>query len=166
MPKQTKPPIERFMDYVSPEPNSGCWLWLGSWDSRPGKGYGYFFLEKLMGAHRASWMLFRGPIPEGQEACHKCDNPACVNPDHLFLGTRKENVHDSIRKGRHVGGPKFSAFMMPIALRGEAHGRARLTNADVLAIRQSPAKQRDLAAKYGVSQSTIWRARKTHWKHI
>ena len=95
--------LDRFMAMVSPEPNTGCWLWLGS--ARP-NGYGLFFLGgKTVGAHRAAWMLVRGPIPSGLFACHHCDVPACVNPAHLFLGTAKDNAADMDSKGRRVVAP-------------------------------------------------------------
>lgn len=81
-----------------------CWHWLGC-----GKGNGYGSVrigEKNMGAHRYSFELFVGKIPEGMEVCHACDNRYCVNPDHLFLGTRKENMEDCKAKGRTYGGPR------------------------------------------------------------
>lgn len=93
---------------------SGCWEWLSAQQPR---GYGFFTMyKKERGhtncelAHRASWMLHNGPIPEGQFVCHRCDNPSCVNPAHLFIGSAQDNVSDMIQKGRDrlIGRPRVS----------------------------------------------------------
>jgi len=90
---------------------SGCWEWTGTINRH---GYGVICLmldgkPNTMPAHRLQWMRVRGRIPEGQDCCHTCDNRRCINPDHLFLGTPKDNIHDMIRKGRaNFGGLKFS----------------------------------------------------------
>lgn len=87
---------EMLMERVIPEPNSGCWLWLGATT----RGYGSFRARGYNLAHSASYETFRGPIPAGLFVCHKCDTPACINPDHFFLGTAKDNAQDAAAKGR------------------------------------------------------------------
>lgn len=103
-----QPRDEAFNERYMPEPNSGCWIWIGNANrdgyglltgSRKGKPY---FL-----AHRVSWEMHKGAIPDGLHVLHRCDMPACVNPDHLFLGTHSENMHDMGRKGRGRGKVMF-----------------------------------------------------------
>lgn len=117
-----------------------CWPWTGADD---GHGYGMMFDTK---AHRASWEVHRGAIPDGLCVLHKCDNPACVNPRHLFLGTHQDNMRDKIAKGR-AAGP-----------RGTRCPHARLNEEQVRNIRQelsAGAGHRQLARKYGVNHQAI-----------
>lgn len=153
---------ERFNRNHMPEPNSGCWLWEG----RLTGGYGSFYMEtpkRRTTAHRGSWLLHRGPIPDGLVVCHKCDNRACVNPAHLFLGTYAENMQDASRKGRMNWRPG-EVRNLP---RGEDHHGTKLTVADVVAIRSSEMSGVALAARYGITPTSITRIRKRKvWRHV
>lgn len=124
-----------------------CWIWTGSTD-----GHGYGSIRRngvLHKAHRVSYVFAHGSIDENLNVLHKCDNPSCVNPCHLFLGTQKENVQDMVKKGRNKYGD----------LRGENGSGAILNQKQVDEIRQLLAKgnvtQRFLAEEYGVSYSAI-----------
>jgi hypothetical protein len=93
--------IERITARVSPEPNTGCWIWLGDRDSG---GYGRLMVDgKRRSAHRFAWEIANGrPAPADREVCHRCDNPSCVNPDHLYAGTSRDNKLDCLLRGRHA----------------------------------------------------------------
>ena len=111
---------ERFFEKV--RKGQGCWEWTAY---KAPTGYGQFYLDgKPKYAHRLSWELAHGEIPDGMCVCHTCDNPGCVNPDHLFIGTHQDNVADRHQKGRSHK-PK-----------GSKHGRAKLTEEDVHLIRE------------------------------
>lgn len=94
--------VRGIMNRVEQEPNTGCWLWTGA--VIPVSGYGQMRYGKgtPKKAHRVSYEIFVGPIPDGLYVCHRCDTPLCVNPDHLFLGTAKDNAQDAMRKGRYA----------------------------------------------------------------
>ena len=120
--------INRFMSKVKTVPN-GCWLWIGATNVRR---YGKFWFEgKVDKAHRVAWKLFKGPIREGLCVCHHCDTPECVNPNHLFLGTQKENIHDMHEKRR---GEKLRKMTHAS---DETHQVSKLSNAEVRFIRES-----------------------------
>lgn len=100
-------PVEvRFWRYVSPEPNSGCWLWDGSLDSH---GYGTIgrYDGKGLRATHVSLSIAGRPVPDGLLCCHTCDNPPCVNPDHLWAGSPQDNMDDKVAKGRNRNGVVF-----------------------------------------------------------
>lgn len=122
---------------------NACWEFIGA---RHRFGYGKIGIagEGPRDAHRVAWEVTRGPIPNGMEVCHSCDNPPCCNPAHLFLGTRKENAHDAMRKGRTTI--------------GERNPMAKLTWKDVADIRARHASgetRKSIARHYGVSPATI-----------
>ena len=97
-PKQFGRPVSRF--WANVQKTNGCWEWTGG---KHAPGYGRLFVAtKEMRAHRFSWLIHNGRIPDGLFVCHKCDNPNCVNPEHLFLGTHQDNMDDMVAKGRVV----------------------------------------------------------------
>lgn len=143
MPRWNQTPIERLIAKTEAM-ESGCWNWVGTTVGSKTHRYGHFRLDgKLILAHRASWLLHGGEIPNGLHVLHRCDNPLCVNPKHLFVGTRSDNMMDMTAKGRH-----------PYPL-GETHHRAKLTNDEVRAIRASVQSHNQLARAYGVTKRTI-----------
>lgn len=111
------PADQRFCDNIFPESNTGCWLWDGPCDYCGVKGYEVLkpfitaFGRRWI-ASRFSWFLFHGDIPDGMKVCHKCDTPMCVNPDHLFLGTQKDNMRDCSIKGR-LGAQRYPERYSP-----------------------------------------------------
>jgi hypothetical protein len=127
---------ERFWSKVTR--GEGCWEWAGR---RHRQGYGAFWIGcKIFLAHRVAYELEGGAVPSGLCVCHRCDNPPCVNPAHLFLGTQRENVADMVSKGR---------------------GNVRLSAADIEEIKRLQAAgmyQRDIAARFGVCVTTVMRA--------
>jgi hypothetical protein len=144
---------ERWWHYV--EKGRGCWEWQGSRDNN---GYGRLNVDGVpMLAHRLGWSLLRGEITPEQHVLHKCDNPRCVRPEHLFLGDQVENNADKMRKKRHRYGVS----------RGEDHGCAKLTADQVREIRIHKGPLRVIAAEYEISTtqaSDIRRGRS--WRHV
>jgi hypothetical protein len=156
-PKKMLPSVRFTLSWEHDE--SGCWNWLG----RLWNGYGRINVEgKTLRAHRYSWMLRNGrEVPAGMVVCHSCDNPKCVNPDHLFLGTPAENVMDCVSKGRHARGDKLAH---PRA-KGEKNGNSRLTKEQASAIRFDGRPQRVIAAQYGVCRETVGKIKRGElWK--
>lgn len=134
--------IDRLLKRTEVQPN-GCWHWMGA---TLGKGYGQIWDgRRRVLTHRLSHELFIAPIPEGVCVCHKCDNPKCINPDHLFLGTQKVNLADMANKGRST--------------HGERNRMSKLTEASVASIREMYAAggvtKTKLAQLFGVTTSLV-----------
>jgi hypothetical protein len=133
---------EGFWARVDTGPENACWEWLGSYDK---DGYGLFkYRQRSRRAHRVAWELACGTIPDGDLVCHDCDNPACCNPAHLFLGSPADNAADMVDKKR--------------SLRGVLNPRSKLSEADVLEIRwlwENNWEATDIAAEYGVSATAV-----------
>lgn len=137
----------------------GCWLWTAC---RNGNGYGSLYdhaARRMQLASRVSWRIHFGPIPSGLCVLHRCDNPPCVRPDHLFLGTQRDNMRDCAAKGR-TG-----------VARGEDNHATPLTRRDVVAIRNAYAagrtSQTALGKRYGISQPSISSIILRHtWTHV
>jgi hypothetical protein len=145
MSKDCKPFVDRFFSKINK--TDSCWLWTGTRQRRNGiPRYGFITKgrhgEGQMSAHRASWVIHYGEIPDGLYVCHRCDNPPCVNPDHLFLGTALDNMSDMFAKGRS--------------------GNCKLTREQADKIKTEYAtgliSMRELGGKYGISH--------THVRHL
>lgn len=133
-----------FWRKVSTSDPAACWLWLSAVNR---KGYGIIsrrsFKESL--AHRMAWRLTFGDIPAGACVLHRCDTPGCVNPSHLFIGSKADNNADMQAKGRYAI--------------GETNGRSKLSDAQVEAIKNAAGRQREIAARFGIHQSQVSRIR-------
>jgi hypothetical protein len=153
--KKSLPVEPRFWSQIvkSPEPD-GCWVWIGSLDTT---GYGQMSVNGIMTlVHRISYEIHRGPIPEGKKVLHKCDNPPCGRPDHLFLGDDIDNIRDRNAKGRQA--------------KGEAIHTAKVTASDVIEIRRlrgAGISLQTLADQFGLTtQHTHNICGGKSWKHI
>jgi len=143
--------------------SGSCWAWTAGTD---GRGYGMFWTgAATKRANRVAYERFVAPIPPGVNVPHRCDNPLCVRPDHLFLGTHADNVADRVSKGRSAMGRTGWAVHPPT---GEKHHSAKLTNDQVAEIRERHARGETnvaLAKQFGVSRSLIWRiVRNMNWR--
>lgn len=147
--KQSK--IDNFFSklYLTP----GCWVWKVV---QKANGYGYFYYAGLVSrAHRFSYEYFVGSIPDGLVVCHRCDNRACVNPNHLFVGTQQDNINDMKAKGRGRS---------PV---GVKNGSAKLNDEIVRKIRASTKSGREIAKEFGIAESGVSNIRKMKiWKHV
>ncbi len=184
----TDPPIDRitlFWSRIQKADGDACWPWQGHTGAtdhcRFGSGKG------RVGAHRYAYELTYGPIPAGMCVCHRCDNPPCCNPAHLFLGTKADNNHDTKAKGRAARGDNHGTHLHPESVprgaqhhtvlhperrpRGKANKLAKLTDAAVMTLRQMYARheatQTELARLFGVRQTTISRiVLRQSWTHV
>ena len=154
-----KTPTQRFWEKVKRGKRNECWIWIGS---KIPQGYGNGWWNGYQElAHRISWIIANGNIPRELDVLHRCDNPPCVNPRHLFLGTAKDNALDMVEKGRFRSGN----------LRGVQIGNSKLKDADILEIRRFYKTKEytytSLGRRYGVSYQQIANIiSKKHWKHL
>ena len=157
--------LDRFWSKVDVRGDDECWVWTGATARR---GYGAFAPRKgkLMVASRFSWEMHKAEqIPDGLWVLHHCDNPPCVNPKHLYLGTRQENMDDMVRRRRHW------AHRGELITQGVKNGRAKLTDRDIVEIREIYAlgnvSQPELGRRYGVVHASIGNiVRRDSWRHV
>lgn len=158
-PRSQVPEGERLLRHIEIDMTRQCWLWSGA---RMKCGYGRIHVGSLFDgtnrvelAHRVSYRAFVGPIPDDMLVMHKCDVRECINPEHLSLGTYRDNTQDMLRKGRGNHS------------RGERHRSAKLTEGQVREIRNSSETLRVLAQKYGIASPVVHavRSRRT-WRHV
>lgn len=166
---QKRPAADRFWGHV--DKTDACWNWTASLSKGGGAGYGVFSDDALryVRAHRFSWELHYGAIPDGLFVLHKCDNRRCVNPEHLFLGTQLDNMRDRSAKGRapkgetrkHIptGDEHWTRRKPYLVPRGSRNGQSKLSDAQVGEIRKSVRSARELSRTFGVCESTIRKTR-------
>lgn len=164
---RTKKPVEeRFWARVEKTP--GCWIWTMARKKYFLSKYRYGRLNingKNYRAHRISWEIHYGKIPKGLCVLHRCDNPCCVRPDHLFLGTRADNNRDTMLKGRKATGKRHGSYLHP-----EAMAR-KFTKKQILELREyyknHNITQEELAKRFNMSRAHVWRiVNRIAWTHI
>ena len=163
---------KQLFDYVVKSRN-GCWNWTRC--KQAGYGVAYFGKRRVL-AHRAAWESVNGPIPEGMSICHSCDNPSCINPAHLWLGTHKQNMHDAIQKGRaskppvHVGGEHWRLKYPHMVQRGEDNPNAIMTDEQVIQMRKDYVSGQpldEICARYEINRATMHDYTSGRsWKHL
>lgn len=168
-----------FWTHVDKSNTDGCWPWLLSVNQ---DGYGNLAFTK---AHRAAWMLTHGKITSKECVCHHCDNPPCCNPSHLFVGSQLMNIEDRDSKGRQCKGEERSVSFKnalrelkkkdPEAYKrnygerqsGTGNPQAKLTEKDVIFIRNAVGTEKELSSMFDVKESTIGKIRRREtWKHV
>jgi hypothetical protein len=145
--------IEKIFENIEIDSNTGCWNYTGRLN---GDGYGVVRVGKLANArvHRILYEFYYDKIPNGLVGCHVCDNRRCCNPNHIFIGTLSDNVHDAVSKGRHA--------------RGESVARSKFTREEIIAIRNDPRHREVVASEYGTSKTYVneLKSRRRAWKWL
>ena len=172
---------QRLWDKIDRRGEHECWPWTAGTGSR---GYGRFkYRGRMQYAHRLVFEDEYGPIPDGLEVCHSCDNPPCCHPEHLSIGTRTDNMRDAVEKGRTASGDRHKSRTKPESVasgdrngsrtkpaclaRGVSHYCAKLTEDAVRAIREDTRLQREIAAEYGVAQTLVSKIKaRKKWAHV
>lgn len=169
-PRKPKPIADRFWPKVDKSAGpDACWTWTAS---RAKNGYGKFGIGGhdggWIGAHCAAWLITRGEIPCGSCVCHSCDNPICVNPSHLWIGTHKDNARDKSMKGRAVWKQSHGMRKNPLLMsHGTRRYNAKLNDDIVRKIRNATGSHKDIGIRFGVCRTVVGKVRRREiWKHV
>ncbi len=160
--------VSRFWKFVSIPDLFSCWEWTGNKHKR---GYGKFWVDGRTDlAHRFSWVLHNGQVPESMFICHHCDNPSCVNPSHLFCGTPMDNRKDMVSKNRHYHGERHYLKHSPERVSGELNFLSKLKDQDVLDMRRRHRNGEtvsEISKDFDVTKANIYCiVNRVTWKHI